>query len=289
MVQSDAKTAGWKVDESGMEGKTEQELAQKHREDLQRLQGFRLLDDDFMGKVFEDKDCAQLLLQIILDRDDLTVQSAHGQHEIKNLQGRSVRLDILAVDAAGRIYNIEIQRDDRGAGVKRARYNSSLIDANITAPGDGYEKLNETYVIFITERDVLQAGLPIYHIERTVRETGAAFGDGAHIIYVNSQIKNATRLGKLMHDFSCTSAGDMYYNILADRVRYFKENGKGVAAMCKVMEDMRSEAAREAAHARSVENARRMLASGKLTDADIAEFSGLTLEEVKALAKDKTA
>ena len=56
------------------------------------------------------------------------------------------------------VYNIEVQRNDKGAGVKRARYNSSLIDANVTEPGDEYEKLNETYVIFITENDVLGGG-----------------------------------------------------------------------------------------------------------------------------------
>ena len=67
----------------------------------------------------------------------------------------SVRLDILAVDRQNQVYNIEIQRDDKGAGVKRARYNSSLIDANVTEPGEQYQNLNETYVVFITENDVL--------------------------------------------------------------------------------------------------------------------------------------
>lgn len=56
---------------------------QKHKEDLQRLRGFRLLDDDFMSKVFEDKACAEFLLQIILQRHDLKVQSAQGQYDIK--------------------------------------------------------------------------------------------------------------------------------------------------------------------------------------------------------------
>ena len=143
------------------------------------------------------------------------------------------------------MYNIEIQRSDKGASIKRARYNSSLLDANVTEPGNDYEKLAETYVIFITENDVLKAGLPIYHIDRTVKETGAMFGDEAHIIYVNSQIKDETELGKLMHDFSCTDAKDMHYKILADRVRYFKEDAKGVEVMCRAMEDMRKEAAAE--------------------------------------------
>lgn len=217
------------------------DFERKHEEDLQRLRGFRLLDDDFMSKVFEDIKCAEFLLQIILNRDDLVVKKSNSQYSIKNLQGRSVRLDILAVDRENRVYNIEIQRNDKGAGVKRARYNSGLIDANVTEPGEQYEYLNETYVIFITENDVLKKGLPIYHIDRMIKETGESFGDESHIIYVNSQIKDETALGKLMHDFSCTSAKDMYYEVLANRVYYFKEDEKGVAVMCKAMEDLRNE------------------------------------------------
>ena len=125
------------------------------------------------------------------------------------------------------------------------RYNSSLLDANLTDAGDDYDALNETYVIFITENDVLKAGLPIYHVERTVQETGTVFNDQAHIVYVNSQIKDETALGKLMHDFFCTNSKDMYYPVLANRVWYFKENEKGVATMCRAMEQMRDETAAE--------------------------------------------
>ena len=262
----------------------ELDFERKHLEDLQRIRGFRLLDDDFMGKVFEDKSCAECLLQVILNRNDLHVQTAHGQHDLKNLQGRSVRLDILATDAENRVYNIEVQRNDRGAGVKRARYNSGLLDANITEPGEHYDQLNETYVIFITENDVLQGGLPIYHIERTIQETGVLFGDESHIIYVNSRIQNNTDLGRLMHDFSCTRAEDMYYPVLADRVRYFKEDQKGVASMCKVMEDMRNEAARE----KAVLVAQAMLADDMPYE-KIAKYSGLSVDEIKALDSKKSA
>lgn len=45
------------------------DFEKKHQEDLQRLRGFRLLDDDFMTKVFEDISCAELLLRIILNDD----------------------------------------------------------------------------------------------------------------------------------------------------------------------------------------------------------------------------
>ena len=40
----------------------------------------------------------------------------------------------------------------------------------------------ETYVIFITENDVLKGNLPLYHIERRIEELELAFGDESHII-----------------------------------------------------------------------------------------------------------
>ena len=222
----------------------------------------------------------------MIKRSDLKVAQVHVQHEMKNLQGRSARLDILAVDEENRVYNIEIQRDDRGASVKHARYNSSLIDANITEPGEQYENLNETYVIFITKHDVLKGGRPIYRIERTVQETGESFGDGTHILYVNAQMKDDTALGQLMHDFACTSADEMHYQILADRVRYFKEDKEGVATMCKIMEDMKNEAAKR----NSIETARVLLAMGKLSYEEIAQSVRLlTVDEVKALDEGRPA
>lgn len=275
-----------KAGEPMSERKSEQELdfAQKHEEDLQRIREFRLIDDDFMATVFEDHACAEFLLQIILKRNDLVVREVHGQYNIKNLQGRSVRLDILAVDQDNRAYNIEVQRSDRGASEKRARYNSSLLDANLTESGSSYDAMNETYVIFITENDVLRAGLPIYHIERTVQETGMVFNDRAHIIYVNSQIKDETALGKLMHDFFCTNSKNMNYSILAQRVRYFKEGTKGVAAMCRAMEKMRD----ETEHETSVKHALAMLADGVPCE-KVAKYTDLSIEEVRALAEKKSA
>ena len=76
----------------------ELDFDRKHEEDLQRLWGLGLLDDDFMQKVFEDKACTEFLLQIILNR--------------------------------------------------------SLINANVTEPGEKYENLCESYVIFITENAI---------------------------------------------------------------------------------------------------------------------------------------
>lgn len=285
-VTNDSFKCYIKVGEPMGENKTPQELdfERKHEEYLHRIQNLRLIDDNFMTKVFEDKECSEFLLQVILDRDDLTIREVYSQYGLNNIQGRSARLDILAVDEQNKAYNIEIQRNDRGAEVRRARYNSGLMDANITEPGDRYDQLYETYVIFITENDILKANLPIYHIERTIQETGMPFGDGAHIIYVNSQIKDDTKLGRLMQDFTCTNPDDMNYPVLAQRVRYFKEDTKGVATMCRAFEEVREEGKREQA----VEFARSMLADGMPYEI-VAKYTKLSVEEVKALDTKRSA
>ena len=75
--------------------------------------------------------------------------------------------------------------------------------------------------------------------------------------------------------------------VLADRVHYFKEDEKGVAIMCKAMEDMRNEAAREAEKMKAIRMARLMIEDGKLSYEDIAMYTELTLEEVEKIALEK--
>ena len=220
--------------------RTEYEI--QHQKDLEYIKNFRLIDDDFMKKVFEDKECVQLVLQIIMEIPDLIVTEVNTEYEVNNLYGRSVRLDVHAMDSGGKEYDIEIQRRDKGASSMRARYNSSIMDTNALAAGAEFSELPETYVIFITENDVLKKNLPIYHIERVITETGELFDDKAHIIYVNNEIQDNTPLGKLMQDFVCKNADDMHYKVLAERVRDYKESEGGLNNMCRAMEEMRAEA-----------------------------------------------
>ena len=258
----------------------------KYQEDLQRLRGFRLMDDDFLTKCFEgNTECIELVLRIVLDMSDLNVLDVRTQVFVENLLNRSVRLDVLATDRAGRKFNIEIQRADKGAGRKRARYNSSMMDANLLKKGEDFNNLPETYVVFITENDVMGKGIPLYQIERSILETGERFEDGTHILYVNGAYRDESPIGKLMHDFSCTDPSEMYYDVLADRVKFFKESKEGIAVMCKAMEDMRNQTLKEG----MINVAKRMLDDGTLTLEKIAEYAGLSLDEVKKLKADITA
>ena len=259
-------------------------MDKKHQEDLQRLKGFRLMDDDFLTKCFEgDSSCIQLVLRIVLDMPDLVVVDVRTQVFVENLLNRSIRLDILATDSKGRKINVEVQRSEKGAGRKRARYNSGMMDANLLQKGEDFDQLPETYVVFITEHDVIGKGQAVYRVERYFAGTNEPFGDGSHILYVNGAYRDDSPIGKLMHDFSCTDPAEMHYAVLADRVRYFKESKEGSAIMCKVIEDMRREEREEGRQETLIQIAQRMLAAGRYALEEIAEISGLSLDEVRQL------
>lgn len=255
---------------------------QAHQQDLERLKSLRYIDDDFMTVCLADNyEGVELILRIVLGKGDIKIKSLRTQEAMKNLQGRSAVLDVHAVGSDNKEFDVEIQRADKGAGAKRARHNSSLLDAHILKSGDETEDIPDSYVIFITENDVMKGGQPMYPVERyvTIGENKVLFDDGSHILYVNGKYRGDDALGKLMHDFSCTNPDDMYYEELAGQARYFKRDEKGVATMCKMMEDMRNEAAQNKAKKTAIH----LIQLDKMTLEEIAEATELSLDIVQEL------
>ena len=221
---------------------TKEQIALKRKETLEAIKSLCLLDDNLMTLVFDRNiEATELLLNVILQRNDLRVLEVVVQREYKNpmQDGRSITIDIYAVDGENKVYDIEVQRASAGADVHRARFHSSMIDTKMLKAGQEFKDIHDSYVIFITADDVMGAGRSLYHVNRTIEETGAYFNDGSHIIYVNGSYKNDNDpVGKLMHDFRCLSSVDMFYPILAKQVKYFKETEGGQEIMCQVFEDL---------------------------------------------------
>lgn len=265
--------------------------AQKHQEDLQRLRGLRPIDDDFMRCLFKDNiPLAQLVLRIITGKPDLVITQCQTQKDMKRLAGaRSICLDAYGADTAGKKYDLEIQRADKGAEPHRARYHASVMDIENLDAGQEFSELPDTYTIFITEMDFYGMGEPIYPIERVNLLTGKPFEDGEHILYVNGEYRGDSDIGKLMHDFNCANAKDMHFELLAERTRYLKENPKGVGEMCKVIEDMRREEREEGRMEGMRTAVLRMLAAGKYALGEIADISGLSIDEVRKLREEQSA
>ena len=56
-------------------------------------------------------------------------------------------MDAYAVDEKGKLYNIEIQKDNKGATGKRARYNGSLMDLDFLKNVAKYATIFFVYVL----------------------------------------------------------------------------------------------------------------------------------------------
>ena len=219
---------------------------------MERIKNLRLIDDELMTIVFNgDKEATELLIRILLNRNDLKVTKSMTQEQKHNLFGRSVKLDIVAEDIFRTEYNIEIQRAEKGAGAKRIRYHQAMIDSHTLKKREDFESLPNLYIIFILEHDMFERNEPIYSVTKTLNikdEDGnnLLFDDGCNIMYINGEYRGDDALGKLMHDFSTPNADEMIYDRLADKVRFYKQNETGVRMASKIVEEYGDERAAEA-------------------------------------------
>ena len=252
-----------------------------------------MMNNRFMNFMLDDnKEAAQVFLRVILGDDKIKVRNVRIQSFIQNIYGHSSQLDILAQDSEGRYFNVEVQRSDEGAPARRARFYSSILDTHFLQPGKLYEELPDTYVIFITENDVLHDNLPLYNIRRRIDENAKCFEDGSRIIYVNSQRRDNTALGKLMQDLYCTEPKNLHYQEFAERMEFLKYSKEGEEKMTDIIElyaqNVAEQAAKETEHKKSVEVALSLLADGMSIEF-AAKHSKLALEEVRRLAEKRTA
>ena len=257
----------------------------EHEKNLQIIEGYRPIDDSFMRELFRDDiPLTEYVLRIITGIKDLNIIRSETQYDLHHIAGaRSLRLDVLGTDSKGRQINLEVQRADAGATSYRARYHSSALDIEFIKPNEEVTVLPETYVIFITENDVKGKGKLIYQYERREKD-GSELGDDTHIIYVNGAYDkegDTSDLAKLVHDFRCSQAKDMLTKPLADKTRMLKETPEGVDTMCKAIEENNKRIIKN----NKIEIAVNLIRMGMGSYDNIAEATGLTVEEVEKLAE----
>lgn len=212
-----------------------------------RIQSLRLMDDIFMTVFFKNNhEAAELLIRTIIDKADLKIKNVTVQQHVENF-GHSIILDIFAKDSDGKLYDIEFQRHSQGASPRRLRYYASMIDAATLKPGNDYDQLPEKYIIFITEDDYFKKGEPLYKFCNTLihDKIKMVLDDGQYYIYVNGANKDNTPLGNLIQDLKESDPEKMHYQILKDRVSYYKNDKEGEIIMGNVMEELLNEGRKE--------------------------------------------
>lgn len=266
---------------------------------LARVRAMRFFDDEFMSAAFSDDiKMTQFLIRILLNRNDLTVTKSMSQVQKTNLFGKSVKLDVVAEDIFKTEYNIEIQRVGAGAGARRIRYHQAMLDSHTIQKGGSFNDLPNLYIIFILEHDIFERGAPVYRVKKTLDITDSEgnnlpFDDDCNIMYVNGEYKGDDALGRLMHDFSTSNADEMFYNELADKMRFLKQDEEGVKMASKIVEEYGDIRAAEALQQgiqqglqqKAIEDAKNFLAMKILTAEQVAQGTGLPLDKVLELQK----
>ena len=244
-----------------------------------------LMDDLFMQVVLEEQACTEYILQTILDNTSLKLKEQRLQKRLSNLHGRAVVLDCLCTDDKGILYNIEVQNASAGAIPKRARYHAALMDMYSLKKGENFFKLPESYVIFITAKDVLGEGEQLYRIERVIRKSGSLFQDGSHILYFNTDRQGDNALGKLARDFKESNPKEIQSEVLSHRVASLKEgklDREGEKKMNVLLEKYRKKAVEEGIE-KGVQQGQNRLALlvGRLLDAGrIDDLKRVSYDEV---------
>ena len=148
------------------------------KEKIEKIKNFRPIDDVFFEVLAANTAVCQEILSTILEDKGLVVENAVVQSSIRNLYGRSVRLDCLCTLGNGKKVNIEVQRSDNDNHFKRVRYNESVVTAKETNAGDTFDSITDLIVVYISEFDFIKGGKTTYHVDKIIRETGETVEDG---------------------------------------------------------------------------------------------------------------
>lgn len=149
----------------------------------------------------EDEETCQQVLEIILGFPVSKVKVRAEHTMLFSSDFRSIRLDIYASDEMQVMYNIEMQNSDEKNIAKRSRYHQAEMDVMSLKPGEDFNDLKPSYVVFICTFDPFGYGLYRYTFEQKCLERNLKLNDGTTKIFLNTRGKNADEVPKALIHF----------------------------------------------------------------------------------------
>ena len=206
-----------------------------------------VMDDDFFAKVAEDVPAMEELLSVLLQDKELRLLWSRSQVHLRNSSTRSVTLDAMCESVTGKLYSVEMEKSNRDDHQRRVRYNRSNIDTMYTEKGIDFKDIPQLCMIYLSKTDFFQGDKCLYHIDRTIRENGCVVNNGVQEIYANVRVNDNSEVAQLMQYLKKTKGEHPLFPKLSARVRYLKEEQRGVEEMCEAVEKYARERAKEAA------------------------------------------
>ena len=259
------------------------------------------MDDVMFRLLAEHEEFLLELLRTVYHDPYLEIVEFQVQKEIKYLQWRGVRIDVLIRRSDGNLVAVEMQKSSEKDPFRRVRFVSDIASLYDTDEGTPYRDISDVDVIYITKLDFLRGKKCIYHVKPCIMETREVFEDGSGYILINAEIKDGSDLSELMTIYSEPDAYD--YVRFPDTTKYKnyykydkKEEERISMSADEIIDELAEkkaqgiaqgiaqEIAQEKVEQLRCESAANLLRLGTVSREDIAGAIGLTLDKVNELA-----
>ena len=268
-----------------------------------RFEDLTFADDGMFQAVLRDPKISAELVERLLG-----IRVAHVEYpELEKVIApfyttKGVRLDVYLKDE-NRIIDVEMQSHPQEALGKRTRYYQSMIDMDSLMKGEDYTKLKESYVLFICkddpfkDKDERHYGLPRYTFRNACLEDNSVNLDDKSLKMVYNasayEKEKDEKIRALLRFVRTNEPGtDDFASRLSAVVEKLKENEKfrqEYAAMNLHDQDLIRETRKETLQQKAIETAENFLKMNVGTPEQIAQGTGLPLEQVLELQKQLSA
>ena len=247
--------------------------------------------DDFMFcKVMQDEGiCKQFLEMVLADKISKIVFLLPQNTVAAGIEAKSVRLDILVKDEAGKSYDIEMQVSNEHNIPKRMRYYQAAIDIAFLDKGVHYKALNDSYIIFVCVFDAIGKNKPIYTFENIcLEDRQTPLRDGTKKVIINAQAFSKAEDKELKGFLEYVKTGTVnteYSGRIETMIQTVKNNEQArqeYRFMSGFEMDAREQGFSEGSRQKALEDAGNLKRLGVSADI-IAQATGLSEEEVENL------
>lgn len=183
-----------------------------------RFQDLDLRNAFLFAAALEEPDICRLVLELILEEPIRAVKVKAERTILFRSDCRSIRLDIYASDEFAVGYNLEMQNEDEGNLPKRSRYHQAEMDVSSLKPGQDFQELQPSIIVFICTFDPFGKKAYRYTFEQSCIEYGFPLGDETKRIFLNTKGENEKEVPEELVHFLryVENSTDDYVNQIGD-------------------------------------------------------------------------
>lgn len=143
------------------------------------------------GRVMTDESICRDVIRAVLGIEAVRIDYLNAEQVLDPApESHGVRMDVYARERGSgeRVYDLEMQAQREPLLGKRFRYYQAVLDVRELPAGDDYDRLPESFVVFLCSQDSFGYDLPVYHLERRCDEVPELrLGNASHWLALNAR------------------------------------------------------------------------------------------------------